>query len=85
MQQGQARLRGQRQAHLIRSEERLARREKRVIAEINALRQRIVGGENLRTDRGRALEDPGTPKKGGAIGWMSLAELDPYFANQVSE
>lgn len=68
---------------LIRPKNPSLAEEKRVIAEINALRQRIVRGEPFEQLAAQHSEDPGSAKKGGAIGWMSLAELDPYFANQV--
>ncbi|HSV96688.1 MAG TPA: peptidylprolyl isomerase [Spirochaetota bacterium] len=68
---------------LIRPKNASLGEEKRVIAEINALRQRIARGESFEQLAAAHSEDPGTSRKGGAIGWMSLAELDPYFANQV--
>ncbi|HPV97411.1 MAG TPA: peptidylprolyl isomerase [Spirochaetota bacterium] len=68
---------------LIRPKNPSLAEEKRVIAEINALRQRIVRGEPFEQLAAQHSEDPRSAKKGGAIGWMSLAELDPYFANQV--
>ena len=68
---------------LIRPKNPSLAEEKRVIAEINALRQRIVRGEPFEQLASQHSEDPGSAKKGGALGWMSLAELDPYFANQV--
>ena len=68
---------------LIRPKNPSLAEEKRVIAEINALRQRIVRGEPFEQLAAQHSEDPRSAKKGGAIGWMSLAKLDPYFANQV--
>jgi len=68
---------------LIRPKNASLAEEKRVIAEINALRQRVLRGESFEQLAAAHSEDPGSARKGGAIGWMSLAELDPYFANQV--
>ncbi len=57
--------------------------EKRVNEETKRLHQRILRGESFETAAANFSEDPASAKKGGDMGWVVLAELDPYFANQV--
>ncbi len=57
--------------------------EKRVNEEIKKLHQRILGGESFEAIASSYSEDPASARKGGDMGWVVLAELDPYFANQV--
>jgi len=57
--------------------------EKRVNEEIKKLQQRILRGESFEAVAASVSEDPVSAKKGGDLGWVVIAELDPYFANQV--
>ncbi len=57
--------------------------EKRVNEEIKKLQQRILRGESFEAVAASVSEDPVSARKGGDLGWVVLAELDPYFANQV--
>jgi putative peptidyl-prolyl cis-trans isomerase len=57
--------------------------EKRVSEEIRRLQQRVLKGESFEAVAAASSEDPVSAKKGGDLGWVVLAELDPYFANQV--
>ena len=57
--------------------------EKRVNAEMKKLLQRIYAGESFESIARKHSQDPGSAQKGGDLGWVPLAELDPYFANQA--
>lgn len=55
--------------------------EKRVNDEMKKLMQKIRKGESFEALASAYSEDTGSAKKGGDLGWVALAELDPYFAN----
>lgn len=50
---------------------------------IDAIRKRIVGGESFERLASQFSQDPGSASKGGDLGWQMMAQLDPFFANQV--
>ncbi|MGB4268474.1 MAG: peptidylprolyl isomerase [Spirochaetota bacterium] len=56
--------------------------EKRVNELINQIRDRILKGESFEKLASQYSEDP-SAKNGGDIGWIALAEMDPYMANTV--
>ena len=68
---------------LIRPKDRSFSEEKRVSKEVRQLRQRIVRGESFEKIAREYSQDPGSARNGGDLGWVTLAELDPYMANQV--
>jgi len=56
--------------------------EKRANELINQIRDRILKGESFEKLASQYSEDP-SAKNGGDIGWVALAEMDPYMANTV--
>jgi putative peptidyl-prolyl cis-trans isomerase len=68
---------------LLRPKNRTFAEEKRVNKRVNSLRNRIVSGESFESLARRYSEDPTTAKKGGDLGWVMLAELDPFIAGYV--
>jgi peptidyl-prolyl cis-trans isomerase SurA len=68
---------------LIRPKDRSFSEEKRVSQEVKKLRNRIIRGESFEKIAAEYSQDPGSARKGGDLGWVSLAELDPYMANKV--
>lgn len=56
--------------------------EKRANELINQIRDRILKGESFEKLASQYSEDP-SAKNGGDIGWIALAEMDPYMANTV--
>lgn len=56
--------------------------EKRANELINQIRDRILKGEQFEKLAAQYSEDP-SAKNGGDIGWVALAEMDPYMANTV--
>lgn len=56
--------------------------EKRANELINQIRDRILKGESFEKLASQYSEDP-SAKNGGDIGWVTLAEMDPYIANTV--
>ena len=57
--------------------------EKRVNEEMKKIRRRLEAGESFESLAIALSEDPATAGKGGDLGWVVIAELDPYMANQV--
>ena len=57
--------------------------EKRVNELINQIRDRILKGESFEKLASQYSEDA-SAKSGGDMGWMALAELDPYLASAVA-
>ncbi len=57
--------------------------EKRVNKRIKELRSRIISGESFESIARRYSEDPTSAKKGGDLGWILLAEIDPFIAGYV--
>lgn len=68
---------------LLRPKNKTFTEEKRVNKTIKDLRNRIVSGESFESLARRYSEDPTTAKKGGDLGWVLLAELDPVIAGHV--
>lgn len=68
---------------LLRPKDKTFAEEKRVNKTIKDLRNRIVSGESFEALARRYSEDPTTAKKGGDLGWLLLAELDPIIAGNV--
>ncbi len=56
--------------------------EKRANELINQIRDRILKGEQFEKLAAQYSEDP-SAKNGGDLGWVVLAELDPYMANTI--
>lgn len=56
--------------------------EKRANELINQIRDRILKGEQFEKLASQYSEDP-SAKNGGDIGWVALAEMDPYMANTL--
>ncbi len=56
--------------------------EKRANELINQIRDRILKGESFEKLASQYSEDP-SAKNGGDMGWVALAEMDPYIANTV--
>jgi len=56
--------------------------EKKASKFISGLRKRIIKGEPFEKIARKYSQCP-SAAKGGNLGWMALAELDPYFANHV--
>lgn len=50
---------------------------------IDAIRKRITAGESFERLAAQFSQDPGSASKGGDLGWQMMAQLDPFFANQV--
>src|SRR5690606_36436747 len=48
---------------------------------LNELRERILKGEDFSTLAILYSEDPGTASKGGELGFVGRAEVDPAFAD----
>ncbi len=57
--------------------------EKRVNKRIKELRSRIISGESFESIARKYSEDPTSAKKGGDLGWILLAEIDPFIAGYV--
>jgi parvulin-like peptidyl-prolyl isomerase len=57
--------------------------EREASATLEDLRKRIIAGESFEKLAAQYSEDPGSKAKGGELGWVMLAELDPYFASAV--
>lgn len=68
---------------LLRPKNNSLAEEKRVNQEINGLRNQIMAGASFEDLARKFSGDPESAKKGGDLGWVTLAELDPYFATQV--
>jgi len=50
---------------------------------LEAIRKRVVAGESFEQLASQFSQDPGSASKGGDLGWQMMANLDPFFANQV--
>ena len=70
---------------LIRPKNNSIAEEKRVNKLIKELRRKIASGEPFKEIAKRYSEDPISSNRGGDLGWVTLAELDPYFASQVAK
>lgn len=68
---------------LIRPKDRSFAEEKRVNKTIKDLRRRVIAGESFESLARKYSQDSSSAAKGGDLGWVLLAELDPYFAAQV--
>ncbi len=68
---------------LLRPKNKTFAEEKKVNKRVKNLRKRIVSGESFESLARRYSEDPTTAKKGGDLGWVLLAELDPIIAGYV--
>lgn len=52
-------------------------------AQLSDIRQKIFGGESFEKMAQKYSQDPATAGKGGDMGWVWLAEIDPYLAGNV--
>ena len=68
---------------LIRPKDKSFSEEKRVSKQVRQLRKRIIRGESFEKIAREHSQDPGSARNGGDLGWVTLAELDPYMANKV--
>jgi len=57
--------------------------EKDANTQMDGIRKRIMAGESFEKLAARYSQDPGSASRGGDLGWQMIAQLDPYFANQV--
>lgn len=57
--------------------------EKDANSRIDSIRKRILAGESFEKLAAGHSQDPGSASRGGDLGWQMIAQLDPYFANQV--
>jgi putative peptidyl-prolyl cis-trans isomerase len=57
--------------------------EKEANTLLSSIRTRIQNGESFEKLAAQYSDDPGSKAKGGDIGWVMPAELDPYFAGNV--
>jgi len=69
---------------LIRVSGRSLTQERKANKQLTALRNRILKGESFEKLARKYSQDPGSAAKGGDLGWVMLAELDPYFAGNVN-
>lgn len=67
---------------LIRLKDRSIAEERRVNDLIKGLRDRIMAGESFESVA-RSYSEDASAKKGGDMGWVNLAEIDPYLATQI--
>ncbi len=68
---------------LIRPAGRSFKAERAAAKKISALRNRILKGESFEKIAATYSQDPGSRARGGDLGWVMLAELDPLFAGNV--
>ena len=54
--------------------------KEKVIADLNKIRERILGGESFSTMAILYSEDPGSAMKGGELGFVSKTDLVPEFS-----
>lgn len=59
--------------------------EKAANERIKEIQRRLISGEAFDDLARKESEDPETAAKGGDMGWVMLAETDPYLANQVMQ
>ena len=59
--------------------------EKAANERIKELQRRLISGESFDDLAKKESEDSETASKGGDMGWVMLAEADPYLANQVMQ
>ena len=59
--------------------------EKAANEKIKDLQRKLLAGESFEDVARKESDDPESASKGGDLGWATLAELDPYFANQVMQ
>ena len=57
--------------------------EREASATLEDLRKKILAGGSFEQFAIQYSQDPGSRAKGGELGWVMLAELDPYFASAV--
>ncbi len=57
--------------------------EKEANSKMDSIRKRILAGESFEKLAASYSQDPGSASRGGDLGWQMIAQLDPYFANQV--
>jgi len=59
--------------------------EKEANEKLKDVQRRLLAGETFEDLARKLSEDPESAVKGGDLGYATLAELDPYFANQVMQ
>ena len=59
--------------------------EKAANERIKEIQRRLISGESFDDLARKESEDQETASKGGDMGWVMLAETDPYLANQVMQ
>lgn len=57
--------------------------EKKANEKIEGIRKRIMAGESFEALASQYSQDQASASNGGDIGWQIMAQLDPYFANNV--
>lgn len=68
---------------LIRPRSTSLKDEKEANDKIDSIRKRVISGESFEKLAAQYSQDPGSASRGGDLGWQLIAQLDPYFANQV--
>ncbi len=68
---------------LIRPAGRSFKAERNAAKKMEGIRKRIIKGESFEKLAVTYSQDPGSRAKGGDLGWVMLAELDPLFAGNV--
>ncbi len=59
--------------------------EKKANDTLSGIRNQIIKGKSFEEMAKKYSEDPGSSQNGGDLGWVMLAELDPYFAGFVNQ
>ncbi|MCL2025529.1 MAG: peptidylprolyl isomerase [Leptospirales bacterium] len=57
--------------------------EREANARLTEIRKRIINGESFEKLAAQYSQDPGSAARGGDLGWIMPAGLDPYFAGAV--
>lgn len=57
--------------------------EREAADKLSSIRKQILAGESFEKMAIAWSQDPGSASKGGDLGWIMAAEMDPYFAGNV--
>lgn len=70
---------------LIRPLDNSLAEQKNTNRKLAELRARIMAGESFEKIAAQYSQDPISAQKGGDLGWVTLQELDPYFATYANQ